>query len=151
MLANFVLPAGGLYTLHDVGLQDLGIRKMSERGPRWSWTLLVHQGGSWSPWSTWSTPIRSDPHFWKYYSKCGSAWIRLDQEYQGGHNPPWWTRSRLYILLMYSIHMVVIVVYEGWNIARQSLGFTKGCSYQSCIRARGARLASVRYTKSNNP
>jgi len=64
-----------------------GIRKMSERGPRWSWMLLVYQGGLWSPWSTWSTPIRSDPHFWKFYRKCGSGWIRVDQEDQGDHNP----------------------------------------------------------------
>jgi len=54
----------------------------------------------WSPWSTWSTPIRTDPHFSKFYRKCGSGWIRVDQEDQGDHNPPWWTRSGFYILLM---------------------------------------------------
>jgi len=62
-----------------------GIREMSERGPRWSWTLLVHQGGSWSPWSTWSSPIRSDPHFWKFYRK---GWIRVDQGGPGGPGGP---------------------------------------------------------------
>ena len=77
------------------------IREMLESGPRWSWTLLVHQGGSWSLWSTWSTPTRSDPHFWTFYRKCGSGWIRVDQEDQGDHDPPWWTRSGFYILLMY--------------------------------------------------
>jgi len=76
------------------------IRVMSERGPRWSWTLLVHQGGLGSPWSTWSTPIHSDPHFWKFYWKCGPGWIRVDQENQGNDNPPWWTRTGFYILLM---------------------------------------------------
>ena len=77
------------------------IRKMLERGPRWSWTLLVHQGGLWSPWSTWSTPIDSDPHFLKFYRKCGPGWIMVDQEDQGDHNPPGWTRTGFYILLMY--------------------------------------------------
>jgi len=77
------------------------IRKMSERGPRRSWTLLVRQGGLWSPWSTWSTPIHYDPHFLKFYRKCGPGWIRVDQEAQGDHNPPWWTRTGFYILLMF--------------------------------------------------
>jgi len=57
----------------------------------------VVQGG---PEHSWSTPIRSDPHFWKIYRKCGSGWIRVDQEGQGDHNPPWWTTSGFYILLM---------------------------------------------------
>jgi len=57
----------------------------------------VVQGG---PERSWSTPSRSDPHFWKFYGKCGSGWIRVDQEDQGDHNPPWWTRSGFYILLM---------------------------------------------------
>ena len=79
-----------------------GIRKMSERGPLGSRTLLVHQGGLWSPWSTWYTPIHSDPHFFKFYRKCGPMWIKVDQEDQGDHNPPCWTRSAFYILLMLS-------------------------------------------------
>ena len=55
------------------------IRKMSEGGPRWSWTLLVHQGGLWSPWSTWSTPIHSDPSFSNFTENVdqgGSRWTR---------------------------------------------------------------------------
>ena len=79
---------------------ELCIRKMSERGPRWSRTLLVHQGGFWSLWSTWSTPIHSDPPFFKFYRKCGPGWISVDQEDQGDHNPPWWTRTGFYISLM---------------------------------------------------
>jgi len=66
-------------------------------GPECPWST---KGGSWSPWSTWSTPIRSDPHFWKFYRKCGSGWIRVDQKNHGDHNPPWWTRRGFYILLM---------------------------------------------------
>jgi len=80
------------------------IRKLSERGPRWSWTLLVHQEGLWFPWSTWSTPIHSDPHFLKFYRKCGLGWIRVDQEDQGDHNPPWWARTGFYILLIKPIN-----------------------------------------------
>jgi len=38
--------------------------------------------------------------FLKFYQKCGPGWIRVDQEDQEDHNPPWWTRSGLYILLM---------------------------------------------------
>jgi len=88
-----------------------GMRKMSERRPRWSWTLLVHQGGLWSPWSTRSTPIHSDPHFFKFYGKCGPGWIMVDQEDQGDHNPPWWTRTGFYILLMAILQMQML--YEG--------------------------------------
>jgi len=62
--------------------------------------LLVHQGGLWSPWSTWSTPLQSDPDFLKFYRKCRTGWISLDQEGQGNNNPPWWTRIGFYILLM---------------------------------------------------
>jgi len=98
------------------------IREMSERGPTWSWMLLVHQGGSWSPWSTRSTPIRSDPHFWKFYRKCGSVWIRVDQEDPGDHKPPWWTRSGFYILLM--------LFYGFWLVP----GYGAGDSYESADR-----------------
>jgi len=54
----------------------------------------------WSPWSTRSTPIYSDPHSLKFCRKCGPGWIRVDLEDQGDHNPPWWTRTSFYILLM---------------------------------------------------
>ena len=50
--------------------------------------------------STRFTPIYSDPDFLKFYGKCGPGWIRVDQEDQGDHNPPWWTSSGFYILLM---------------------------------------------------
>jgi len=43
--------------------------------------LMVHQGGLWSPGSTWSTLINSDPHFLKFYRKCGPGWIRVDQDW----------------------------------------------------------------------
>jgi len=74
---------------------------MSHNGPQWSWTLVVHQGGLWSPWSTWSTSLSSDPNLLKFYRKCGPGWIRVDHEDQGDHNPPWWTRTGFYILLMH--------------------------------------------------
>jgi len=36
----------------------------------------------------------------KIYRKSGPGWIRVDQKDQGDHNPPWWTRTGFYILLM---------------------------------------------------
>ena len=81
-------------------LSGVVIRKMSEHGPQWSWMLLVHQEGLWSRWSTWSTLIHSAPHFLKFYRKCGPGRIRVDQEDQGDHNSPLWTRTGFYILPM---------------------------------------------------
>ena len=72
-------------------------RSVVQGGPERSWST---KGGLWSPWSTWSTLIYSDPHFLKFYGKCEPGWIRVDQEDQGDHNPPWWTRTGFYILLM---------------------------------------------------
>jgi len=70
---------------------------------RWSTVGLNAPGpprGVVVPRSTWSRPIRSDPHILKIYRKCGPGWIRVDKEDQGDHNPPWWTRSGFYILLI---------------------------------------------------
>jgi len=54
---------------------------------------VVHQGGFWSPWSSWSTLIHLDPHFRLNFQKCGAERIRVDQVDHGDHDPPWWTRS----------------------------------------------------------
>ena len=66
----------------------------------------------------WSTPIHSDPHLLKFYRKCGPGWIRVDQEDQGDHNPPGWTRTGFYILLMMSIDTFII-----WVTGPIGLGF----------------------------
>jgi len=48
----------------------------------------------------WSTPIHSDAHFFKFYRKCGAGLIRVDQEDQREHDPPSWTRTGFYVLLI---------------------------------------------------
>jgi len=73
---------------------------------------VVHGG----PERSWSTKGGCGPHgptgplrsilihtFLKFYGKCGPGWIKVDQEDQGDNNPPWWTRSGFYILLMHSV------------------------------------------------
>jgi len=95
---------------HTFGNQDTKVLKKPRDLPSGKCRSVVQGGpersgstrGSWSPWSTWSTLIHSDPHFWKFYPKCASGWIKVDLEDQGDHNPPWRTRSGFYIFLMHA-------------------------------------------------
>jgi len=74
-------------------------RRVVQGHPECSWSTRGGCGPRGPP-----DPLRSIliHTFSKFYQKCGLGWIRLDQEDQGYHNPPSWTRTDFCILLMWA-------------------------------------------------
>ena len=75
-------------------------RSVVQGGPECSWSTKGGCGPRGPPGPLWSILIHSDPHFLKFYRKCGPGWTWVDQEDHGDHNHPRWTRTGFYILLM---------------------------------------------------
>jgi len=69
-------------------------------GPERSWSTKGDRGPCGPPGPLRSALIQTFGKFTENVDQGGSGWIRVDQEDQGDHNPPWWTRSGFYILLM---------------------------------------------------